>query len=197
MSMKKLVLLLLFFVNALTAQQKFYLFNTALDQQKYLSTKQETIDAIKSYYDGFKTGSYGYTEEHGKAIAGSDNYTKFTDNYTTEITDCIFKMSFDVYDAANDKMGNTTTIELNLSDIKNLKKGSEEGINRNIMFQMAKNKKIKVYQKFEETTIIKEVNHFEIKIYPNYSAYPNQKHPDFKDDTIVNYFNQLIAFCKK
>jgi hypothetical protein len=197
MSMKKLVLLLLFFVNALTAQQTFYLFNTALDQQKYQFTKQETIDAIKSYYDGFKTGSYVYAEENGKAIAGSDNYTKFTDNYTTEITDCIFKMSFDVYDAANDKIENTTTIELNLSEVQRLKKGSVERANRNIIFQTVKSKKIKITQKFQDTEVLKTVDHFEIKIYPNYDAYPNQKHPDFKDDMIVNYFSQLIAFCKK
>lgn len=195
--MKKLVLLLLFFVNALTAQQTFYPFNTVLNQQKHQFTKQETIDAIKSYYDGFKTGSYVYAEENGKAIAGSDNYTKFTDNYTTEITDCIFKMSFDVYDAANDKIENTTTIELNLSEVQRLKKGSVERANRNIIFQMVKNKKIKVTQKTEKTAITKEVTHFKIKIYPNYNAYPHQKHPDFLDDMVVNYFNQLIAFCKK
>jgi hypothetical protein len=195
--MKKLVLLLLFFVNALTAQQRFYPFNTVLNQQKYQFTKQETIDAIKSYYEGFKTGSYSYAEENGKAMAESDNYTKFTDNYMLEITDCNFKMSFDVYDVANDKIENTTTIELNLSDIKNLKKGSVEGVNRNIIFQMVKNKKIKVTQKTEKTAITKEVTHFKVKIYPNYSAYPNQKHPDFLDDMVVNYFYQLIAFCKK
>jgi hypothetical protein len=195
--MRKLVLLLLFFVNALTAQQRFYSFNTVLDQQKYQFSKQETIDAIKSYYDGFKTGSYSYAEENGKAIAGSDNYTKFTDNYIVEITDCKFKLSFYVYDTANDKIDNTTTIELNLSEVQRLKKGSEQGVNRNIMFQMAKSKKIKVSKKFKDKAILKEWSHFEIKIYPNYDAFPNQKHPDFEDDTIVNYFSQLIAFCKK
>jgi hypothetical protein len=195
--MKKLVLFLLFFVNTLTAQQKFYSFNTVLNQQKYQFTKQETIDAIKSYYDGFKTGSYVYAEENGKAIAGSDNYTKFTDNYSVEITDCNFKMSFDVYDAANDTIDNTTTIELNLSEVKGLKKGSEETVNRNILFQMVKSKKIKIAQKFQDTEVVKLVNHFEIKLSPNYDAFPNQKHPDFKDDMMVNYFNQLIAYCKK
>nr|WP_315197690.1 hypothetical protein [uncultured Flavobacterium sp.] len=193
--MKIIALLLLFFVNVLTAQQRFYSFDTLLNQQKNEFTKQQTIDAIKSYYEGFKTGSYVYAEEHGKAIAGSDNYTKFTDNYSVEITDCIFKISFDVYN--NDEIENTTTIELDFSNIKSLKKGSQEGVNRNILFQMVKSKKIKVSQKFKDKTILKEWSHFEIKIYPNYNAYPNQKHPDFKDDTIVNYFNQLIVFCEK
>jgi hypothetical protein len=196
-SMKKVTLFLLFFANMLTAQQKFYSFNTERNQPKQQFTKQETIDAIKSYYDGFKTGSYSYAEENGKAIAGSDNYTKFTDNYSVEITDCNFKISFEVYDAAKDTIENTTTIELNLSEVQRLKKGSQESVNRNILFQMAKNKKIKVSAKFKDKTILKEWSHFEIKIYPNYDAYPNQKHPVFKDDTIVNYFSQLIAFCKK
>jgi hypothetical protein len=45
--MKIVVLFLLFFVNTLTAQQKFYPFDTVLDQQKHQFTKQETIDAIR------------------------------------------------------------------------------------------------------------------------------------------------------
>lgn len=187
----------MFFVNALTAQQRFYSFDTALNQPEHQFTKQETIDAIKSYYDGFKTGSYVFAEENGKAIAGSDNYTKFTDNYSVEITDCIFKMTFDVHDMDNnDEIENTTTIEFNLSDVKSFKKGRQEVTNKNILFQMMKNKKIKVSQKFKEETILKELSHFEIKIHPNYDAYPNQKQLDFEDTTIVNYFNQLIAFCK-
>lgn len=169
-------------------------------------TKQETIDAIKSYYKTFKTGSYSYAEENGKAIAGSDNYTKFTDNYNVTISDCNLKMSFDVYNPNNNEIENTTTIALNFNEVKNLKKGKIEQLklksaiievlNRNIIFQMVKNKKIKVSQKFKDKTIQKEVNHFEIKIYPNYQAFPNQKQPNFKDDLMVNYFNHLIALCK-
>jgi hypothetical protein len=196
--MKIVVLFLLFFVNVLTAQQRFYPFDTVLDQQKQQFTKQETIDAIKSYYDGFKTGSYSYAEEHGKAIAGSDNYTKFTDNYSVEVTDCNFKISFDVYDMDNnDEIENTTTIEFNLSDIRSLKKGSQETANRNMMFKMVKNKKVKVSQKLKSETILKQLRYFEIKIHLNYNAYPNQKQPDFKEDMMVNYFNGLITYCKK
>jgi hypothetical protein len=195
--MKIVVLFLLFFVNVLTAQQRFYSFDTVLDHQKQQFTKQETIDAIKSYYEGFKTGSYVYAEEHGKATVGSDNYTKFTDNYKVEITDCNFIISFDVYNFSSDEIESTTTIEFDLSAIKNLKKGNVESVNRNILFKMVKNKKAKVYKKIRDETVLKQLNNFEIKIVPNYDAYPNQKHPDFKDDIIVNYFNQLIAFCKK
>jgi hypothetical protein len=179
-----------------TAQQKFYPFATPLNQQKQQLTKQETIDAIQSYYEGFKTGSYSYAEAHGKAIAESDNYTQFTANYSVTINDCNFKMSFDVYDLNTNEIENTTTIEFNLSDVKRLKKGSVERANRNILFEMTKNKKIKVTQKFKNNTIPKQWNHFEIKIYPNYNAYPNQKQPNFEDDMMVNYFNQLITFCK-
>lgn len=170
-------------------------------------SKQETIDAITSYYEGFKTGSCSYAEDNEKAISGSDNYTKFTDNYIVEINNCNFKMSYDVYDLTNNEIENSTTIELNLNEVKNLKKskneelhfknGSKETLNRNILFQMINGKKIKVTQRFKEKTISKEITHFEIKIYPNYDAYPNQKHPDFKDDLIVTYFSQLIAHCTK
>lgn len=170
-------------------------------------TKQETIDAIKSYYETFKTGSYSYAEANGKAIAGSDNYTKITDNYIVEITDCYFKMSFDVYNPTNNEIENTTTIALNLNEVKNLKKGKKEllqfknnnaeVLNRNIDFQMVKNKKIKVSQRFKDKTSTKEVTHFEIKIYPTYNAFPNQKQPNFVDDLMVNYFSQLLQFCKK
>jgi len=169
-------------------------------------TKQETIAAIKDYYEAFKTGSYSYAEANEKAIAGSDNYTKFTDNYIVEITDCYFKMSFDVYNPTNNEIENTTTIALNLNEVKNLKKGKKEQLqfknnnaevlNRNILFQMVKNKKIKVSQRFKDKTSTKEVNHFEIKIYPNYQAFPNQKQPNFSDDLMVNYFNQIITFCR-
>lgn len=170
-------------------------------------TKQETIDAIKSYYETFKTGSYSYPEDNGKAIAGSGNYTKFTDNYNVTISDCYLKMSFDVYNPNNNKIENTTTIALNFNEIKSLKNGKIEQLklksaiieilNRNIIFQMVKNKKIKVSQKFKDKTIQKEVNHFEIKIYPTYQAFPNQKEPDFKDDLMVSYFKQLIEYCRK
>jgi hypothetical protein len=169
-------------------------------------TKQETIDAIKEYYETFKTGSFAYAEANGKAIAGSDNYTKFTANYYVEITNCKFKMSFDVYNLNNNEIKNTTTIQLNLNDVKSLKKGKKEQLklkqgvievlNRTIIFQMMKNKKINVCQKFKDKTIQKELSHFEIKIVPHYDAYPNQKQPDFIDDLMVNYFNNIIALCK-
>lgn len=170
-------------------------------------TKQETIDAIKEYYEYFKTGSYSYLEANGKAIVGSDNYTKFTDNYCVEITNCNFKITFDVYNTTSNEIENSTTIELNLNEVKNLKKskneelhfknGSKETLNRNILFQMINGKKIKVTQRFNDKTLSKEITHFEIKIYPNYDAYPNQKHTDFKDDLILTYFSQLIAHCTK
>lgn len=169
-------------------------------------TKQETIDAIKSYYDSFKTGSYVYAEENGISKPGYDNYTKFTENYIVEIKDCNFKITYDVYDVPNDKIENTTTIEFNLDEIKNISKGkneelkykdkSKETLNRNMQFQMLKNRTIKVIKKYEKTTFTKDVNHFYIKIYPNYDAFPNQKQPNFKEILIVNYFNQLIGLCK-
>lgn len=170
-------------------------------------TKKETIDAIKSYYESFKTGSYSYAEANGKAIAGSDNYTKFTGNYKVTFTNCNFKISFDVYNVTTNKIENTTTVELNLNEVKNLKKGKKEllqfknsnaeVLNRNIDFQMVKNKKIKVSQRFNDKTSTKEVTHFEIKIYPTYNAFPNQKQPNFKDDIMVSYFSQLLLFCNK
>ena len=170
-------------------------------------TKQETVDAIKDYYDRFKTGSYSYYEENGKAIAGSDNYTRFTDNYKVAITDCNFKISFDVYNVTTNEIENTSTVELNLNEVKDLKKdkneelrfknNSKETLNRNILFQMENHKTIKVSQRFKDKTIQKEVNHFDIKIYPTYKAFPNQKQPNFKDDLMVNYFNKIIALCKK
>lgn len=205
--MKKMVLFLLFFANMLQAQQKQYTFDKPIEKGKVYYSPEECTAAILSYYTDYKTETLSTVKENGISITRLDSYTAFTDNYAVEIKGCYFKISYDVYDVPNNGNKHSVTIQLRFGEVKNLKKGkndqvryqdgSIETLNRNIVFQMVKNKKIQITEQFGDQITQKLVSEYKIKIAPNYDAYPNQKHPDFKEDMMVNYFNGLIIYCKK
>jgi hypothetical protein len=206
-SMKKIVLSFFLFANMLQAQQKHYTFDKPIEKEKVYYSPEECTAAILSYYTDYKTGTLSTVQENGISITRLDSYTAFTDNYVVEIKGCYFKMSYDVYDVPNSGNKHSVTIQLRFGEVKNLKKGkndeanykdgSIESLNRNIVFQMIKKKKIQITEQFGDQITQKLVSEYQIKIVPTYDAYPNQKHPDFKEDMMVNYFNGLITYCKK
>lgn len=210
--MKKVLLFLLFFVNVLTAQQKFYSFDTELNQAEKQYTKQQTIDYVKSYYDGFKTGSYEYAEKDGFPKPGEvKKYRQYTGNYKVSIEGCKFKISYDeiswpndctttidyeVYNWDNPKKKNRKTIEFNGNEIDSISSGNRElgeteVVNWNIRFYSSKNIKITTVPEIKDQFSDKEKHQVDLKINAE-----NKEETDFSNIEIVKAFQRFVALCK-